>query len=71
MKVSELIEKLNEFDPDLEVIKSKDEEGNDFYDLWAIQKEYWVPDWGVIAPEDVKEYTEEHPSPVKEKVVIW
>lgn len=44
MKVKELIEKLQQCNPDDIVILSKDEEGNEFYVLDKMEKMVYIPD---------------------------
>lgn len=40
--VGEVIAALQKFDPDMPIMKSKDEEGNGFTQLWCIQREAYL-----------------------------
>lgn len=50
MKVKDLIEQLQQFDPELIVVKSKDDEGNSFHKLWS------VDDRGFILTESLDKF---------------
>jgi len=62
MKVSELIEALQEHDPELEILISDDEEGNDFSELADMSLENLIPVF------ENKNYTETNK---KEYIVLW
>lgn len=69
MLVSEVIEKLQQLNPNLPVWVAADAEGNTFDDLNIIEtsavSEY---DYSVVHPDDVDEY---EPGELTEAVVLW
>lgn len=76
MKVSELIEALQEFDGDLEVIAGSDEEGNDFNDLYYPSLNWCAPDdsmrcgWNPLHPSDVGTEYDIEDDQLEQKVVF-
>lgn len=78
MRVSELIAQLSELDPNMRVIKSKDEEGNGFYQIYHVvtahvedPEDSWIE---VLYYDD--EYEEEYGEPFDaddytEVAIIW
>lgn len=65
MKVSELIEALQQFDGDLEIIMGSDEEGNDFItpyfpsESWAVESDSYRCGKYPIHDDDYSEYEDE------------
>jgi len=65
MKVRELIEQLQKLDPELQVIKQKDDEGNGFSQIYGLDGDAYSPnpdayDAEVYASDDVDEMVEEY-----------
>lgn len=62
MKVKELIKRLGDHDPELEVILVKDSEGNGYSPLAGIGTSYYIAEttWSgsEVAEEDIDEYPE-------------
>lgn len=74
--VREVIEALQEFDPDLPIIKSKDEEGNGFDSIWCIQEEKFLKgagkwDMSPLHPDDIANGEYGDDPDLETKVVIW
>lgn len=65
MKVRELIEALQEFDGELEIIAGTDEEGNDYQNLyfpqetWAAEDDSYRCGLYPVHPDDMSEYDED------------
>ena len=60
MKVRELISILSELDPELVVVKQKDDEGNGFSEVWACDDNAYTTDTEerdieIYALEDIRE----------------
>lgn len=71
MKVSELIEKLQELDPELKIYLSKDEEGNGFSTLVDVEESFFYTDdyeSRPIHPDDLPEYDDYK---LFKAVVLW
>lgn len=71
MKVSELINKLEEFHPDLNVIISIDQEGNAYFPVEIVEKEaayYDIHQIEIIHHDEISDFKEDELEPV---VVIW
>jgi hypothetical protein len=61
MKVSELIAELSKLPQDVEVILSRDPEGNGFYTVEDVEASYYDPDdydLSPIHPNDLEEYNQ-------------
>lgn len=43
MKVWELIEELKKYDPELRVVKQKDDEGNGYHFMYAVDDDCYIP----------------------------
>lgn len=74
MKVSELIEHLQQFDGDLEVIAGSDDEGNDYIEpyfptlSWCVEDDSFRAGFYPVHPDDVgTEYDEDE---LVQKVVM-
>lgn len=66
MKVRDLIAELQKLDPELLVIKQKDDEGNGFHKLYAVDDEAYIRTIDldeyhleVMAEDDIVDYYEE------------
>jgi len=74
MNIRELIEYLKEFDENMEVWLSSDEEGNSYRNLWCVQ-ETFASNNGfnkeVYADEDVEEMDEEDKTKLVKVVCCW
>lgn len=71
MKVRDLTTKLANLNPELDVIMSKDPEGNRFYSLDEVESAYAYPndwEWEFVHPDDVAEY---EGNELTEVVVLW
>jgi len=74
MKVKELIDALQEFDGDLEVIAGSDDEGNDYISVypphlsWCIEDEDMTAGFYPVHPDDIGVYYDE--DELVQKVVL-
>ena len=68
MKVSELIERLEQLPPDADVKVSRDEEGNGFSDLWDVAFSYTDDEGYPIHPDDEADYDLENEA---RSVILW
>ena len=65
MKVAKLIKRLSKLDQQLEVLISRDEEGNGFNMLAEVQQCFYDPD-------DIEVYADEDREPwMKRAVILW
>lgn len=76
--VGDVIKRLQELDPDLPIMKSKDEEGNGFETLWRIQVEKYLKedrsntyDLSIVTERDIADGEYGDDPEIGEVVIIW
>lgn len=77
MKIEKLIKRLQELDPETEVVMSKDAEGNEFSPLCDFSDGFYISDnsWSGHFISDVEEweeyYEQEFPKDAKKAICLW
>lgn len=75
MKVKDLIKELEKVDPELEVLKAKDDEGNGFHYIEVLDDDSYVPlnevgNYTIDTVYDL-DYVEDELDEYKKFVILW
>ena len=77
MKVKQLKNLLNDFDDNMEVIVSRDEEGNGFSPLYVVEQGYYLPDCDyfgdVFCEQDIEDMKKdgEMINNLQDAIILW